>query len=76
MFEFLRRRAGIGLSVLLVVICGCATPRTLDFDRYRGKGFRDNLSKESSLKRTQDIDSDGPASFSTRARQIEKNLGY
>jgi hypothetical protein len=74
-----RRRARFGrllFPLLLALICGCVSPKILDLERYRGEGFRDGLAKESQGMRTQDIDSDGPTTFSARARQIEKNLGY
>ena len=65
---------------MLVVVCaapGCTAP-ILDLDQYRGAGFDDRHAEEAaSIRRTEDEESpEALGTFSTRARQIEKNLGY
>lgn len=68
------------LRVLLLAVCaipGCTSP-ILDLERYRGAGFDDDHVEEAaSMRRTEgETPPEGLGTFSTRARQIEKNLGY
>ena len=66
--------------VLLLAVCatpGCTSP-ILDLERYRGAGFDDRHEKEAASVRRTDVEKspEDLSTFSTRARQIEKNLGY
>ena len=69
----------ISRFMLLAVraVPGCTSP-ILDLERYRGAGFDDRHAEEAaSMRRTKDEKSpEALDTFSTRARQIEKNLGY
>ena len=65
---------------MLLAVCavpGCTSP-ILDLERYRGDGFDDRHAEEAaSMRRAEnEQSSEDLGTFSTRARQIEKNLGY
>ena len=64
--------------LLLVFITGGCTSPVFDLDQYRGEGFEDRFAHEAADMRIpkDENNPEKPGTFSTRARQIEKNLGY
>ena len=65
------------ILLLAFVTGGCTSPG-FDLDQYRGEGFEDRFAEEAaSMRHPKDENApEKPGTFSTRARQIEKNLGY
>lgn len=68
----------VGAALLIVAIPGCSGCRSLDL---RGPGFDDEVSRwgQEEMSRvgrnSRERQSPGPFGFSTRAREIEANLG-
>ncbi len=65
------------LFLAIFAVPGCTSPM-LDLERYRGTGFEDQQAEEAASIRPTEAEKSSEAlgTFSTRARQIEKNLGY